>query len=500
MDKNRNISGIIVGILLILIGIFAFLGRYFEFADMGTLWPLIVVAVGVVFFAAMVLGGKSLGGLAVPASILVVIGLILFYMNLTNAWEAWAYYWALIVFSAGLGVWINGLWSGIPELRQRGFATMRTGLFLFIIFGVIMEFIFSLTGQSHWGTLLLWAILLTLLGLDLLITNAIKAARPGGERVDLFWPVIMIGIGVVAIFARLNWITVDNLTRLVNLWPVLLIVIGIGVIFRHRTPWVGAVLGLILIAGALVVGFAGTQLGLSSGVNWITNIGSIQFGNITGETVTGSGQLRSEIRQVTGVSRVELSIDANLEIKQGTAESIQLTAEDNILPVLQTNVVGGTLNIRYQPQINVRTFHQPKLVLTVTNLSGLRLSSSGTVKVDPLSTGDFELDLTSSCNVSLQGIQADKITTNISSSGDIDIQGVANSLDLHVSSSGNFNAANLELQTASVNLSSSGDVTLWVVKNLDVNISSSGDVTYYGSPTVSQHISSSGEVIAKGNK
>ncbi len=500
MDKNRNVTGIVIGILLILAGIFAFADRFFVFADMGTLWPLIVVAVGVAFFAAMLLGGKSLGGLAIPGSILVVIGLILFFMNLTNAWEAWAYYWALIVFASGLGVWINGLWSGNPELRMRGLATMRTGLILFIIFGVILEFIFSLSGQAHWGTLLLWAILLTLLGLSLLVTNGIKAARPGGEKTDLFWPVILIGIGLVAIFARLNWITVDNLAKLVNLWPVLLIVVGIGVIFRHRGPWIGAVLGLILIAGALVVGFAGAQLGLSSGVGWITDIGNIQFGSITGETITGSGQLRSETRQLNGVSRVELSIDANLEIKQGTAESIQLTAEDNILPVLQTNVVGGTLNIRYQSQVNIRTFHLPKLVLTVKNLSGLRLSSSGTVTVDPLTTGDFALDLTSSCNVSFQGIQADKITTNISSSGDVDIQGVANSLDLHVSSSGNFNAGNLEVQTASVTLSSSGDVTLWVVKNLDVNISSSGDVAYYGSPAVNQHISSSGEVIAKGNK
>ncbi len=500
MDKNRNISGIIIGTVLILVGIFAFLGRFFVFADMGILWPLIVVAVGAAFFAAMVLGGKSLGGLAVPGSILVVIGLILFFMNLTNTWEAWSYCWALIVFASGLGVWINGLWSGNPELRQRGFATVRTGLLLFIIFGVIMEFIFSLSGQAHWGTLILWAILVSLVGLYLLITNIIKVVKPGGGRSDLFWPVILIGIGLVAIFAELNWITVDNLARMANLWPVLLIVAGIGVIFRHSTPWIGAILGVILIAGVLVIGFAGTQLGLASGFDWINNIGTIQFGNVTGETVTGSGHIISETRQVSGVSRVELSIDANLEIKQGAAESIIVTADDNILPILQTNVVAGTMNIRYQSLTNVRGFHQPKLVLTVKNLNGLRLSSSGTVTVAPLTTGNFNIDLTSSCNLNIQNIQADKITTNISSSGDIDIQGVANSLDLHVSSSGNFNAGNLQVQTASVTLSSSGDITLWVIKNLSVNISSSGDVMYYGSPTVNQHISSSGQVISKGNK
>src|SRR5512136_1454245 len=101
MDKNRNITVAIIGVVLILIGIFSLFGRYFVFLDMDNLWPLIVVVVGAVFFAVMVLGDKSRGGLAVPGSILVTIGLILFVMNLTDTWEAWSYCWALIVCASG---------------------------------------------------------------------------------------------------------------------------------------------------------------------------------------------------------------------------------------------------------------------------------------------------------------------------------------------------------------------------------------------------------------
>jgi Putative auto-transporter adhesin, head GIN domain len=500
MEKNRNVAGIVIGILLVLAGIFALLGRYFVFINMDNLWPWVVVLVGAGFFVGMVVGGKSRGSLAVPGSILVMIGLLLFVMNLTDTWEAWSYCWALIVFASGAGVWINGLWSGNPELKQRGFATMRTGLLLFIIFGVIMEFIFSLSGEAHWGSLLLWAILLAIVGFYMLVSRILQIRKPGGEKVDLFWPIILIGVGLVGIFTQMNWMTTDNLARMGNLWPVLLIIIGIGVIFRHGTPWIGAALALILIAGVFVIGFAGTQLGLASGSDWISNIGTIQFGGFSNETITGSGKLITETRQVSGVSRVDLTIDANLEIQQGSQESLVVTADDNILPFLQTNVVGGRLIIRYQPQIDVRGIHQPKLVLTVKNLTGLKLSSSGMVKVGQLNTTSFELDLTSSCDVNFQSIAADKITTNISSSGDITIQGTANSLVLHVSSSGNFQAGNLKVQKAAVTLSSSGDVTLWVVNNLDVTISSSGDVAYYGNPSIRQHISSSGQLISKGAK
>jgi hypothetical protein len=500
MDKNRNLTGVIIGIVLVLIGIFSLFGRFFVFINMDNLWPLVVVGVGLAFFAAMLLGGKSQGGLAIPGSVLVTIGLILFIMNLTDTWEAWSYCWALIVCASGAGVWINGAWSDQPELKRRGYITLRTGLILFIVFGVLMEFIFSFIGESRWGSVLLWAVILTLLGVYLLITRLVRVARSGGEGVDLFWPLLMIGAGLVGIFTQMNWMTADNLGRMVNLWPVLLIVGGVGLIFRHRGPWVGAALGLIVVAGVFVVGFAGAQLGLSSGSDWFSVIGPIQIGDVGRETITGSGHQITETRSVSGVNSVELTIDANLEIQQGAQESLSITGDDNLLPFLQTNVVGGKLTIRYQPQVNIRSLHQLKLVLTVNNLSGLKLSSSGTVSVGQLTTGNFNLDITSSCDVTFQGIQADKITTNISSSGSVTIQGVANSVVLHISSSGDFQGADLHLQDANVTLSSSGNATLWVIKNLSVNLSSSGDVVYYGNPTTSQHTSSSGRLISKGDK
>jgi hypothetical protein len=275
MDKNRNLTGAIIGIVLVLVGIFALFGRNFVFFNTDSLWPLIVVGVGAAFFVAMILGDKSRGGLAVPGSILVMIGLILFVMNLTDSWEAWSYCWTLIICAVGAGVWINGLWSGQPDLKQRGFATLRTGLMLFIIFGAVMELIFSLSGEGHTGLLLFWAILLTLAGAYLLITHILKLGKTGAERDDLFWPLLMIGIGLVGIFNQLNWISTDNIQRMVNLWPVLLIVAGVGLIFRDRSPWVGGALGLILVAGVFVVGFAGAQLGLASGVDWFSSISPI---------------------------------------------------------------------------------------------------------------------------------------------------------------------------------------------------------------------------------
>jgi hypothetical protein len=310
----------------------------------------------------------------------------------------------------------------------------------------------------------------------------------------------MVGVGVAACLAYLGWLPSGNLERLVNLWPLLLIAAGVGILFRDRSPWLGLTLGLVIVAGIFIVGFAGAQLGLASGASWFPDIGHIQFGDEAHQNITGSGKLVTENRPVSGVNRVELAVHANLEIQQGSNESLSVTGDDNILPVLLTDVSGGRLTIRYKPQFNVRIRSPLKILLTVKDLRELRLSSSGNVKVVSLTTSDFVLTLTSSCNVNIQGIQADMITTRISSSGDITIQGNANALDLNVTSSGSFQGGDLRVQKAAVKLTSSGEVTLWVVNDLRANISSSGNIAYYGSPAVSQSITSSGRLIPMGDK
>jgi hypothetical protein len=500
MNKDRNISGIIFGAVLIIIGILALFGRYIILPDMDNLWPLILVVVGVALFIPLLLGDKSRGGLAVPGSILITIGVILYIMNRTDSWSAWSYCWALIMCAVGAGTWINGYRSEKPELRKRGLDLMRTGLILFIVFGVIMEFIFSTSGEAHWGGLLLWAVLLILVGIYLLVTRLLQVRKPGNEKLNLFWPVLMIGVGLVAALSHRGGLSGDALGRLFNLWPLLLVAAGLGIIFRDRSPWVGLILGVVIVAGIFIVVFAGAQLGLASGNSWFSNIGPIQFGNGSNRSLSASGNQVTQNRQVSGITRVELAANGNLEIRQGQSESLVVTGDEAILPALLTNVSLGQMTIRYDPRYNIRNNAPVKMVLTVKDLNELKLSSSGTVKVGPLTTRNFSLILSSSCNVTVQGLQADKVTTRITSSGDIVMQGTAGTLNLDVSSSVNFQAGDLKVQNANLRISSSADVTLWVVKDLQANISSSSNIAYYGNPVVHQNSNSPARLISRGNK
>ena len=499
MDTNKNQTGIIIGVILVVIGVVSLIGNIFKSWNMDNLWPLVIVGVGAAFLVFMALGDKSRSGLAVPGSILVGIGLLLYFMNLTDTWEAWSYCWALIMVFSGAGVWISGMRSDRPDLKKSGIDTMRGGFILFLVFAIIMEFIFSITGVHRQVNILAWAVLLAVLGLVLLVVRLLRLGKPEGAKADLFWPILMIGAGVTAALYQMGSIPSGNLWKLLNLWPLLLIVAGVGILSRNRA-WVGAVLGLLVVVGILFIGFNGAQLNLPTQPAWISDFGDIQFSDENRELVTGSGKLMTEDRPVSGVSRVVLAIPAKLEIIQGTTEGLTITADDNLLPLLTTAVNDGKLTIRYKPQYEARTVQVPQITLTLKDLEDLRVSSTGTVTVGSLRTGDFELHLTSSGSITIEELQADELKVVISSSGDIIVKGSANDLEFDGSSSGSFEAGDLKVQSADVELSSSGDATLWVVRDLRARLSSSGNVYYYGTPDKSENLSSSGKVISKGEK
>ena len=180
MESNpRNNGALVGGILLILFGLLALVTQIFKgFNFWGTFWPFIIVGVGAMFFVGMAAGGKSTAGLAVPGSIVSVIGLMLFVQNITNHWESWAYGWTVIVISVGLGIFIMGLWGGNQEQRQSGVNVMRVGLIMFIIFGAFFEMIFNSSVLADY----IFPAGLILLGLYLVFKRSVRL--PGKRNDD----------------------------------------------------------------------------------------------------------------------------------------------------------------------------------------------------------------------------------------------------------------------------------------------------------------------------
>ena len=143
MDRQKSI-----GIVLIALGAIFLLGRFVELG--AWLWPLFVMAPGIALLAWAFLGGKGSAGLAVPGSIVTMVGLILFAQNVTGRFDTWAYAWGLIVAAVGIGTWLYGTLGDRPKETQDGIRTFTVGMTMFAVFGVFFEFIIGLGGRPGW--------------------------------------------------------------------------------------------------------------------------------------------------------------------------------------------------------------------------------------------------------------------------------------------------------------------------------------------------------------
>ena len=79
--------------------------------------------------------------------------------------------------------------------------------------------------------------------------------RNPSSRPSLFWPIVLIGVGVIFLLSNLGVITGNPWPAILNLWPVLLIVAGLDVLLGRSSAGgiVGAILGMALVGFVLWV-------------------------------------------------------------------------------------------------------------------------------------------------------------------------------------------------------------------------------------------------------
>jgi hypothetical protein len=194
-------------------------------------------------------------------------------------------------------------------------------------------------------------------------------------------------------------------------------------------------------------------------------------------TTGGSGQLATTQREVSGFTKVELSGQGDLTIEQTGTESLTISAEENLLPLLTSDVSGDTLVLGTKPNTTIVPSQPITYSVTVKDLNGLAVSGSGTISAPKLATTD--------------------LATKISGSGTITVNGAANDQNLEISGSGRYQAEGLTSKTVKARISGSGNATVMATDVLDVAISGSGSLTYSGNPEVKQEISGSGKLINK---
>jgi hypothetical protein len=198
------------------------------------------------------------------------------------------------------------------------------------------------------------------------------------------------------------------------------------------------------------------------------------------ETRSGNGNVVKEVRKVSAFNGVEASSGINVFLFQSDEEKVVVEADENLMPLIRTEVRGNTLkcyidgSIRRSKKLNV--YVSFKELNKISASSGADLYSETVIRAT-----DLSINASSGADIKLK-VDAETIRCQSSSGSDIKLVGICNEFDGSASSGADIKADELTAKIAKANASSAGEIRIRVLEKISASASSGGDVTYYGNP------------------
>lgn len=203
------------------------------------------------------------------------------------------------------------------------------------------------------------------------------------------------------------------------------------------------------------------------------------------ERVDGNGNVITAERNTESYDGIEVSGSFNVKLIQGSEGKLSITADENLIPHIVTEVRNNRLRIKPEEGMNLRPKGNKDITITVPveSISKLALAGSGDVSNNFLMKAtSMEVSLAGSGDIVLE-IEATELEANIAGSGDIRLSGTTSDLECNIAGSGDIDAFSLKSRDVSANISGSGGAKVYCDGKLDANIIGSGDVIYKGNPT-----------------
>lgn len=221
---------------------------------------------------------------------------------------------------------------------------------------------------------------------------------------------------------------------------------------------------------------------------------SCRFGPLNIKKGNGmDGSIKTEVGSFSGVT---LSGSVDVILKQGPAEAVKVTGDENLLQYVRLKVEGNTLRVYMESGISYRTTLPLRVYITNPEFKNISVSGSGELKGDGTIKSDSRISIaiSGSGNLNLD-LDAPDVECKVSGSGNANLKGMSKNLAVNITGSGTLEAVDLRAENTRVEVSGSGDASVFASVELFARVSGSGDIKYSGTPAkVDQKTSGSGSI------
>jgi hypothetical protein len=196
--------------------------------------------------------------------------------------------------------------------------------------------------------------------------------------------------------------------------------------------------------------------------------------NIGINGVRGSGIVKTESREVAGFSSISFKSVGKVTMQQTGKESLMITAEDNILPLLENRVADNILYLTIAKDGKINPTKPIEFVVQVKSLESLNTDGVGSIEA--------------------QGIQGKRLAVAMDGVGEVAIAGSVDVLDLTLAGVGSFQGEQLKTKQSTVRNNGMGSAVVNVSEQLDATVSGVGSIEYIGSPQVKESVQGVGSI------
>jgi hypothetical protein len=195
-----------------------------------------------------------------------------------------------------------------------------------------------------------------------------------------------------------------------------------------------------------------------------------------GDRVEGSGNRKTERREVAGFDRLLVEGAYRVEVAVGSAPSVEIEADDNLLPLIRTEVEGGRLRVHSERGMGTKTL--PRLRITTTDVR--------------------DIELPGASEFALTGVRNESLRISVPGASRLRAEGETGRLEVELSGAGLIDAEALRARQVKASCSGAGSITVYATESLDATVSGVGIVNYAGNPpSVNSNVSGLGKVSKK---
>jgi len=194
-----------------------------------------------------------------------------------------------------------------------------------------------------------------------------------------------------------------------------------------------------------------------------------------GDGVKGSGAAKSEARQVAEFDQIEFVGAGSIQIAIGERRPLDITADDNLLPLLKTETIERRLIVRPVESISPKT----PIVIKATAPNIEKVSCDGAGKI------------------TVVGVKNESLRVEINGAGYVFVDGETEALDASIAGAGIVSASGLRAGKVAVTVEGAGSADVHAIERLDVTLAGMGAVRYSGDPEITKQISGLGSLTKK---